>query len=381
MQDSSDDAALRRQLRESVAVFTQRNPGAARIRRIRATGLGIDAAAWAEMAAAGWLGLAVPEAVGGLGLGLGELCTVAEALGGGLAPEPLVATTLAIAVVAAAGPGALLETLCAGDARAALAWQEQENTLDPFPVATMARPVAGGMAIAGVKRFIPAAAGAGGFIVTAQAPDGLAAFWVPADSPGLRLETDRTVDGGQLGTLHLDGVIVPGVLLADAGGAVVRALDEARVAVAAELFGLMQRALAMTVDYSKQRAQFGKPIGSFQVLQHRMVDLWMQQEVTRATLADALAVFGRTDDPASRAVAASAAKSRASAAAMLVTRQAIQLHGGIGYADEHDIGLYLKRAIVLSGWLGSAALHRRRYGALTPDWDSAPQDMFQENAA
>jgi len=362
-------------LRDSVRAFVTRHPGAKRLRALR-DGQATEAdAVWPAIAESGWLGITTPAALGGLGLDLAELCAVAEELAAGLAPETFVADSLAIAVLAGGDNADLaaerLPALLDGSARLALGWQEAPNTLDPRDVTTIAAPSAAGFALTGVKRLIPGAATADAFLVTAESASGLGVYWIDADQSGVTLELHTTVDGVALGTLILTDVAVTErhQVSAEAVALLIRALDEARVVASAALFGLVRQALAITVDYTRTREQFGKAIGSFQSLQHRMVDLWMQQEITRNTLAHSLAVFAATDDPTARAAAASAAKAQASKAAMLVARQGIQLHGGVGYADEYDIGLFLKRAIVLSGWLGTASLHRRRYVLEAPGFD------------
>ncbi len=141
-------------------------------------------------------------------------------------------------------------------------------------------------------------------------------------------------------------------------------VDEARLLAAAELVGVMTQALETTLDYVKQREQFGQPIGKFQALQHRLVDLWIQTELARSSVIRGVQTFEATTDAAVRTEAAGAAKARASDAAMLVTRQGIQLHGGIGYTDACDIGLFLKRALNLSSWLGNGSAQRRRLAAV-----------------
>jgi alkylation response protein AidB-like acyl-CoA dehydrogenase len=137
----------------------------------------------------------------------------------------------------------------------------------------------------------------------------------------------------------------------------------------AELLGVMNRALEMTLDYIKTRVQFNRPIGSFQVLQHRAADLKIQLELARAAVSHAAGVCDADAPGPQRAAAASLAKARAADAAMLITRQAIQLHGGIGYTDEADIGLFLRRAMVLAASFGTATAHRRRYAAAAPPLD------------
>ena len=133
----------------------------------------------------------------------------------------------------------------------------------------------------------------------------------------------------------------------------------------AELAGVMDRALEMTLDYLKTRVQFGKPIGAFQALQHRAVDLYIHKELANAVLNEALALLDRGPDAAARAALASRVKARCSDAALKITRETIQLHGAIGFTDEYDAGLYLKRALTLAAWLGHPVWHRRRYARLT----------------
>ena len=133
----------------------------------------------------------------------------------------------------------------------------------------------------------------------------------------------------------------------------------------------MARSLEMSLDYMRTRVQFGKPIGSFQALQHRAVDLYIQRELASAVLDDALAVLDLDPEPPRRAAVVSRAKARCAHAALTITREAIQLHGAIGFTDEYDAGLYLKRALVLSAWLGTAQDHRRRYGRLMAGEPSA----------
>jgi alkylation response protein AidB-like acyl-CoA dehydrogenase len=133
----------------------------------------------------------------------------------------------------------------------------------------------------------------------------------------------------------------------------------------AEMLGVMEAALQMALGYMRTRIQFGKPIGSFQALQHKATDLYVQQELTRAVLDDAVRQLDAGGAPAERARIASRCKARASDAGLRVTREVIQLHGAIGYTDEYDAGLYLKRALVLSAWLGNATAQRRRFAALT----------------
>ena len=170
----------------------------------------------------------------------------------------------------------------------------------------------------------------------------------------------ETQDGGHYGTLRA----APGARLgALPDGLMDRALDEATLATAAMLLGVMEGAFAMTLDYLRTRQQFGKPIGSFQALQHRAVDLKIQIALTRASVEAAAATLDAGAAEDARRAAVSRAKHRAAEAALLVTREAVQMHGAIGYTDEYDVGLYLRKAMVLANQFGSPSLHRRRYVA------------------
>ena len=176
-------------------------------------------------------------------------------------------------------------------------------------------------------------------------------------------------DGSAQARLHFSALRLPAshcLAGAPRAGQLLRGmLDRGTVAASAELVGLMDRALEMTLDYLRTRRQFGKPIGSFQALQHRAVDIWIQRQLARAAVDAAVRTLDSpTSTAAARQLAASSAKSRASHAALMLCTQAVQLHGAIGFTDEYDLGLYLNRALNLSAWLGNAAEHRRRYGAL-----------------
>ncbi|MCC7487055.1 MAG: acyl-CoA/acyl-ACP dehydrogenase [Burkholderiales bacterium] len=367
-------AEHRRMLAESVAGFVARGGGIARVRRLREDPAEHDPKAWSAMAELGWLGILVPERYGGLGLGLTEMAIVARGLARGLAPEPLAAcAVLATRALAHAGSeewkARELPRLAAGEALAALAWQEDAGVLDASGPRLAAVSFEGGYRLTGVKRYVAGAAQAGVFLVSARLNGEFALFGVPRATAGAKLALDSLADGRASGTLELDEALVPrGNLVARGAAAAAgteRALDEARVIAAAELCGVMGRALEMSLDYLRTRVQFGKPIGSFQALQHRAVDLHIHHEIAAAVLAETLAELDGEADDARRAAAASRAKARCADAAAKITRETIQLHGAIGFTDEFDAGLYLKRALTLAAWLGGATAHRRRYARLT----------------
>jgi alkylation response protein AidB-like acyl-CoA dehydrogenase len=341
-----------RLIRDSVAAIVPPGADLKRVRALRFTEPGYDPSVWREMAELGWVGLRVPETQGGAGLGMSELCAVTEGLGAGLVPEPLVG----VAVIAPLLPAAWLAGVLSGEKIVLPAWQEKANEI------FAGRPAESGATaerkITARKVFVHMAAGADAFLVSTG--DGLAL--VERNAPGVSLTIERTQDGGNFGTLVLDDA--PGTPVA---GEI--PLDEAALATSAYLLGVMDRAFAMTLDYLRTRQQFGRAIGSFQALQHRAADLRIQIALTRASVEAAAATVDSGAPLPLVQAAVSRAKARAAEAAMLVTRQAIQLHGGIGYTDEADIGLYLRKAMVLANLYGGAGLHRARYAAVAPEQD------------
>lgn len=333
-----------RMIRESAAGLAPRGGDRKRIRALRFTAPGYDRQVLRQMGAQGWIGILVPEAQGGIGLGMAAFCAIAEELGAALAPEPIIPAAIAANVLAAGGAEELLGAVLAGEHYLPIAWINPADRGGP-------------------RRFIPYAGGAHGFLLPSAGGDTISLHLQPASGAAVALQD--TQDGGQFGTLTL-GNAEP--LARDCGAALTAAWDEAALATAAYLLGLMDQAFSMTLDYLKTRRQFGQFISSFQALQHRAADLKLQIELSRASIAAAVAVL---DDPGAalptRQAAVSAAKARAASAAMLVTRQAIQLHGAIGYTDEADIGLYLRKAMVLANQYGTVAFHRQRYAACAPE--------------
>jgi alkylation response protein AidB-like acyl-CoA dehydrogenase len=364
-----DFSEHRTMLSNSVTDFA-RGVDVARVRKLRESKAECDRAVWKQMAGLGWLGVLVPEQYGGMGLKLGDMAIVAQGLARALVPEPLTAAAVLAARVLADSNNEslkkkLLEGLVAGDMLPAVAWQEQAGTLDVGKINMQATPFEGGFRVNGSKRFVVGASSADGYIVSANSAQGMQLLWVPRDASGATLAFDTLADGRLSGTLNLSDVTVAKESVLNTGAAaaasLARAIDHTAVIASAELCGIMGRSLEMTLDYLKTRVQFGKPIGSFQALQHRAVDLYIQQELSSAVLADCLDVLDGEPDAKSRSAATSRAKARCTDAALLITRQAIQMHGAIGFTEDCDVGLYVKRAMTLAAWLGNGNAHRRRY--------------------
>ncbi len=339
-----------RMIRDSAAGIAPRTGDFRRIRALRFTEPGFDRAVFREMCQMGWLGLMIPEHAGGSGLGVSEFCALAEELGASLVPEPLIGAAMAALLL----PADQLDAVLSGDRIVLPAWQEAPHSLD---VSAGGTTLAHGK-VTGKKLFVGMAAGADAFLVTTT--HGLAL--VERGAPGLHLDLTQTQDGGNSGTLVLDGAPAEAI-----AGDAATALETAIMATSAYLLGVMDRVFGITMEYLRTREQFGKKIGSFQALQHRSADLKIQIALTRATVEAAALIQDTDPDQAVRKAAVSRAKVRASDAASLVTRGCIQLHGGIGYTDAADPGLFLRKMMVLAPSLGSAALHRARFRSLAPE--------------
>jgi alkylation response protein AidB-like acyl-CoA dehydrogenase len=372
---NSERSETLRLLKESASAFAANESPLTRSRALRGAQPDFTPEFWRKLAAQGWTGLLVRERHGGFGLGFAEMAVVVEQFAARVAPEPLVPTAVFAARLLQHCPESalaarLLTALAGGDLIAAVAWQESPAQADPCSIQTRAAPERGGWRISGEKRFVRPGTGCDAFVVPALAEGELALYRMPREAAGLALEAELQTDGSRAARLRFDGVraeadqcLARGAAAADA---LTRAFDETLVMASVELLAVSRAMLAMTLEYLRSRVQFGKPIGSFQALQHRAVDMYIQQELGDALLAQALAMLDAEPGAGERAAMASRLKARASDAALSIAREAVQMHGAIGFADEYDLGLYFNRALVLSAWLGNGLVHRRRYAALNP---------------
>jgi len=330
-------------------------------RGFRGSDPGFQPARLREAADLGWLGILVPEAAGGLGLGLTELALMLEQSGRGLVCEPVgFAAIAAFALSAGPKPHPMLESVLMGKALVVPALHESAFG-DPLVPNTQAKGQDAAWRLTGAKAFV-CADGADGFLVSADASGRTALFHVARDASGVALTATETVDGRRLWTLRLVDTPAEIVPPHPSSRSAVEALhDLALFSLSAELLGVMEKAQEITLDYLRTRKQFGRAIGSFQAIQHQSANIFVRIEATRS-LVFQIAV---NNDAASLDPAmAIAAKAKASEDAIAVTQNCIQLHGGIGFTDEHDIGLYLKRAMLLSSQFGNATAQRQRYVAI-----------------
>jgi alkylation response protein AidB-like acyl-CoA dehydrogenase len=328
-----------RLIAESAAALLKDERARARSRRFKS--LCVDQDKWREFTDAGWLSLRLAEQEGGLGMGVSELCTIAQAVGAGLTPEPIAQAALALPLL----PARRREAVMAGE----------QLVLPGFAAAGTPAPHIERGRLSGMCEAVPLGGCADLFLVEVEGGAAL----VGAMEEGLTLVANETHDGNHLAVLRFADCACEPVETDMA-----RLREEAALVLSAQLLGIADKAFELTLDYLRQRNQFGKPIGSFQALQHRAVDLSLELSLLRAAVEAAAAAF---DDGAERqdiARLVSIAKARASRAVHAITQASIQFFGGIGYTDEADIGLYLRKAMTLAGLLGTERQHRERLLAL-----------------
>lgn len=361
-------------LRTGLNKFLATRYGLDRSRAAAKTGAGWQPDVWRAFADdLGILGAALPERLGGSGGGPVEVMVIAESLGHALVVEPYVDTAVVAAglLLRAEGQAAtqVVERIAAGQAVVSLAAAEEQSGDRWLDVETTAHRDGTGWALSGAKMMVLGAPIATHLLITARTDNGVSLFLVDVAAVERGLETHdlRTVDDRRAADLVLDDLRLPGdALLGEEGQAwpsLAQARDEGAAAVCAEAVGAMRRVVADTVDYAKQRHQFGQPIGSFQALQHRMVDMHMELEQSAAAVY--LATLNLGADPATRARAVSAAKATIGRAARFVGQNAVQLHGGMGMTEELAIGHYFKRLTAVQYEYGTTDHHVTRYAQLT----------------
>ena len=321
----------------------------------------------------GVLGVAIPRSLGGFCGSAKDVGLVMEQLGQALVIEPflqtaVIASGFLVGAQCAVGE-ALLNGIVAGSAIFAFAQAEPQSRFSLRDIRTTATRTSAGWRLDGLKSVVVAAPLATHFIVTARTgggqwtDHGVSVFAVPANVPGIGLQSYSTVDGRRAADVQFHGVEIDRRwLIGEEGNAlplVKNVVDRALAALAAEGVGCMRSMLDQTIAYAVQRRQFGQPIGNFQVLQHRMIDMYMAIEEAAALAS--LAATAIDDQAADQAAACAAAKVKAGEAARFVGQSAIQIHGGMGMTDELAIGHYFRRATTLENEFGSTDYHLARY--------------------
>jgi alkylation response protein AidB-like acyl-CoA dehydrogenase len=366
----NEDQAM---LRDSAREFLKTEAPVSHMRKLRDEGCkdGFRHALWKQFGEMGFTGILIGEDDGGLGLGHVEAGVVLEEIGRNLSPSPFLTT--AVAGVSALNHGGqhlkdkFFPGILAGETVLALAIDEHAKHR-PAQIATKAEKSGNGFKLSGKKQFVVQGASADALIVaarTAGAPgetDGITLFVVDKDAANMSVDNTRLVDSSMAAHVTLDGVEVDGDAVigeVDNGWQVLSALLKAgRAGSAAELVGVGSGAMDMTVDYLKQRKQFGRLIGEFQALQHRAAHLYSEMEIARAAVLKAQQLLDEGKDSAD--IYVSVAKAKAGRSTNLAVREGVQMHGGIGMTDEYDIGFYMKRDRALNEFMGDANFHAGR---------------------
>ncbi len=327
----------------------------------------------------GILGAAFSEDLGGLGGGATDTMVLMEEFGKALVVEPYLGTVVIgggfLKHGEPAGAAELIERIIAGEITMAFAWAEPQGRYGLSDLKTTARKDGAGYVLNGHKAVVIGAPWASHLIVTARTgggqrdPEGVSVFLVEANAEGIVTRDYPTVDGHRASEVYFENLTVPAEALIGSEGAalplVEQVVDEAIAATCAEACGVLRRLHEGTLEFTRARKQFGAPIASFQVLQHRMVDMFIQVE--QAVSMTYMAHIKLGEPAAERAKAVSAAKVQVGRACRFVGQNAIQLHGGMGMTDEMAIGHYFKRATMIEGQFGSVDHHLRRYEALSFD--------------
>ena len=360
-------------LAESVERFgNERWPVADRWRLLRDAGKEGVSDLWREVADLGWLMIAFAEEQGGLGGGFDDAMVLANGVGKHLLPVPISTNAVLVAPLLKTCRSDFLEDVMTGKIRVALALGDGESRFDHLNVATTAERTVSGYKLSGLKNFVADGGDADHFIVPARTAgsgselEGISLFLIDRKTNGLMVESYRSVDNHRHCRLRLNGTeVASATLLGEEGSSGLplgMAVKGGVLALCAEAVGAMEALCNLTLEYLKTRSQFGQPVGKFQSLQHRMVDMFIAYEeaysiTVRATLEAKEGVLdkGRM---------ASAAKAKVGQTSLFVGRQAVQLHGGIGTSDESVVSHYLRRLTMLDMALGNASHHLQRFAAL-----------------
>lgn len=363
-------------LRDSAKDFLNERSPVAFLRELRDSGKECSDELWTEMADMGWAGIVIPEAYGGLEFGYLGAGLLAEECGRTLASSPFVSTALVCAsLISAQGSeqqkSTLLPAIAGGESILALAWREKGKN-DPADTELTATAVGDSFLLQGVKAHVTDGDYAHAFIVAARtggAPgdrEGLSLFLVEKDAEGLEIESTLNADNHRTAQVRFDSVKTEAdSLLGELGQAwtpLQKALDIGAISLSAELLGIAEESFERTIEYLKERKQFGVPVGSFQALHHRAANLFCELHLCRSLVLKALEAIDEESEDLS--LLASSAKAKCGKTARLAVNEAVQMHGGIGMTDEYDIGFFMKRAAAARQEYGDEYYHSDRFATL-----------------
>jgi alkylation response protein AidB-like acyl-CoA dehydrogenase len=354
-------------LAETASAFVKKESPVRRFRTLREDPLGYELAMWRRMGQMGWLGLPFDESVGGMGQSFVDVALLLEQLGTRLVPEPYLASVVLAGSALQRGGTAhqkqrLLAPMIAGESTLALAYAERQARYDVADVSTTAERGKDGFTLSGEKVFVLNGHGADVLLVSARS-EGAVALFAARSAPGLTVRPIKTVDGGRAAMLRLERVAVAADARLDGGAQLLEdVVDLGAAAACAEGVGLLRTVLELTREHLCTREQFGAKLGSFQALQHRAAEMYVELELVKS--ASILASVGvAAKDAVERRQSVSAAKAQLSMSGRFITQAAVQLHGGIGLTDEHDVGLYFKRMLALNALFGDEEHHVSRWAS------------------
>jgi alkylation response protein AidB-like acyl-CoA dehydrogenase len=349
----------------SAGEFLEARHQTGRIKLNAVSPIPFDVALWREMGELGWLALLLPSALGGSGLGLTHAAALAERLGAGLVPEPYIACAIMPAALCALlldtpERASIVDSLLTGGTPVTLAWQERAGQMEPLP--TVMRLDAANR-LSGVKVFVPNADLAGTLIILASRSDEPVLVTVRTGRAGIHQKNVPCGDRSHRSSMSFDRVPIDALLASGetAARAISRSIHAATLASAAYQSGLAAAVLQQILSYLRTRKQFDRPLGAFQTLQHLAADLYMLGQLARASWRHAAVLWDSEPASAAARAAISAAKARGAQAALRTSQAAIQIHGGLGFAEETGLGLALRIALQYSAWLGSSRHHLRRF--------------------
>ena len=366
-------------LKDIAREFLQKNAPVTHFREIRDTKneLGYDEALWKEMVDLGWSGILIPEEYGGFDFGMVGMGSIFEEMGKTLTPSPLFSTgVLGASLISLGGNNSqkqsLLPKIVDGSLTTALALEEG-NRHSPYSINTKAVKDGDNFKISGEKTFVIDGHTAGLVVVAARTDgsiddsSGISLFLVDPNSKGIEITKTSMVDSRNAASIQFkDAIVSSSEILGEqnnGAGILEEVLDRAQIAISAEMLGNASQAFDITLEYLKERKQFGAVIGTFQALQHRAAEMYSELELTKSSVIAACNAVDENSNDLKRM--ASLAKFKAGETNYLVTNEAVQMHGGVGVTDEYDVGLYMKRARVTEQIFGNSEYHLDRYATLS----------------
>ena len=366
-------------LKDIAREFLQKNAPVTHFREIRDTKneLGYDEVLWKEMVNLGWSGILIPEEYGGFDFGMVGMGSIFEEMGKTLTPSPLFSTgVLGASLISLGGNDSqkqsLLPKIVDGSLTTALALEEGSRH-SPFSINTKAVKDGDNFKISGEKTFVIDGHTADLLIVAARTEgstddsSGISLFLVDPDSEGIEITRTSMVDSRNAASIQFkDAIVSSSEILGEqnnGAGILEEVLDRAQIAISAEMLGNASQAFDITLEYLKERKQFGAVIGTFQALQHRAAEMYSELELTKSSVIAACNAVDENSNDLKRM--ASLAKFKAGETNYLVTNEAVQMHGGVGVTDEYDVGLYMKRARVTEQIFGNSEYHLDRYATLS----------------